>query len=716
MRARRLASVLAVAFVLLGGTVSGAPIAAAASVSGLSAALALGPDCKGDPPVPLSPSGLLSVRPAATSDGDPFADTRTSIQSVYGTNFGWWTYDNGCAAGSAILPGLGTNIATLVGLQIAGLAPNWGQALMSAVVNPTWTHQLDSVVTNATASTSAGVWYPWLTVSLLLVAVLSFRHAVRGAIPAVVTGVVWSLLVLVVVTWTVNYPRESVDLLDSGIQTAVVSTATGFSGGAASSATSPGVQAVQEMDHEWDLMVRSTLYLSWLQGAFGSADSATAKTYGPALFKATHFSWSEYDTYQADPNGKGKALVDRKAGSFRQIADQVQASDPVAYQAFTGNNYWDRLGIGLLSLVEMIVVAWFLLVAAVIILVAYLLVRLVVPLAPAAGVFFLVEPLRAMALGWLRRIAGLLVMGPLFFLAALVVGRFNSAVMSSDLNMLLKLVLVGAVAVLAWRLLRPHSMAARLRVPGLAALGGYLGSKAAWPRRASVSDNDAASSGEYAAADQTSAMEGPVYVGSSLASRGSPRVFEHAPEESIVFTATNTAAGHHTTARGGTFAPRSPAVLATAAEGADALGPGSPDQRGLVSTPHRVALQAPPEVRRPIALPGVPDVLPLDGRSVDLAAGPDVPHSIASVQHPLSSSEVGDHPQGARTAESGANVVADRVQVGMPCDEPRADSDSVPADVHVANVTYDSSGRPVFQIYTPERDVEESRGGVVYGA
>ena len=70
-----------------------------------------------------------------------------------------------------------------MGFQIPGLAPSWGMGLMSAVVNPTWTDKLDSVVSSTTASIAAGVWYPWLTVALLVVAVLTLVRATRGALP-----------------------------------------------------------------------------------------------------------------------------------------------------------------------------------------------------------------------------------------------------------------------------------------------------------------------------------------------------------------------------------------------------------------------------------------------------------------------------------------------------------------------------------------------------
>ena len=367
----------------------------------------------------------------------------------------------------------------------------------------------------------------------------------------------------------------------------------GFSGegsgaGTAASSQSLPEQAKAGLDHEWDVMVRSTLYRSWLQGAFGNADSKTATTYGPDLFKATHFSWAEYDTYTADPNGQGKAIVDAKANQFRTIADKVQATDPVAYQSFTGNNYWDRMGIGVLSLIETIVVAWFLLVAAAIILLSYLLARVVIPIAPAAGVFFLIEPLRNFALGWLRKVAGLLIMGPLFFLAALVVGRFNSAIMGSDLNPMLKLVFVGAVAVLAWKLLRPTSMAGKVKIPGLAALGGYLGSKHGAQEAVEQEQKAARKPGTVGEDESGSA---PVYVGDSTGVARRPSMFEQPMDDPIVYTATRTDRGEQ---RAGTFAPRDPdavdagplrvPVAVQAQQGAPALEPGHPHAVAAAAT------------------------------------------------------------------------------------------------------------------------------------
>ena len=638
-----------------------------------SPAHALGPDCKGDPPTPLSPYGLLANKPAVTSDADPFTTPATSIQSVYGTNFGWWTYDNGCAAGSDILPSLGTNIATLIGFTIPGLAPNWGQSLMTAVVNPTWTTQLDKVVTSTTQATASGVWTPWLTVTLLLVASITLTRAFRGQMPALLTGLAWSLTVLVVVSWTISYPTTSAQMLDSGIQTAVVATAEGFNDTPPAFGQTPAEQAQAALDMEWDQMVRATLYRSWLQGAFGSADSKTATTYGPDLFKATHFSWSEYDTYTADPTGKGKALVDAKANDFRRVADLIQQSDQVAYASFTGANYWDRMGIGLLSLVEVVIVAWFLLCASVIILMAYLLIRLLIPIAPAAGVFFIVEPLRDVAVGWLRKVASLLVMGPLFFLAALLVGRYNAAIMASDLNLILKLVFVGGVAVLAWKLLRPASMAGRLKIPGLAAVTSYLGARGGV--KAAEQDDDGFGpikqrkpwrDDDEAPVTQSSA---PVHTGTVAAPAAVP-VMERAPVEGIV---------HAGEDRPGTFAPR-PAVYRDAVVRGD-LAPDVPEPRS-----------------------------PRELRALSAVALPDEP-APAGVATPTRA------PAVTQNQPQHEPITDDRV-IEAPAPQPhtvepeRLVDTTRLAEFHPANLTIDQNGNPVFEIYRPDHDRTEQE--IVY--
>ena len=173
--------------------------------------------------------GSSACGPRSPPRLDPFTTAGVSIASVYGTNYQWWAYDNGCGAGSDIMPRLTTNIANVIGLQLPGLLLAIGQGLFTAVIDPSsWIGFLDKPIEHATASVAAGVWFPFLSLALLLVAVVTLLRAARGRLAATITATVWALTVLVLVTWVVGYPTESVKLLDSGIQTAVVATAQGF--------------------------------------------------------------------------------------------------------------------------------------------------------------------------------------------------------------------------------------------------------------------------------------------------------------------------------------------------------------------------------------------------------------------------------------------------------------------------------------------------------
>ena len=133
-----------------------------------------------------------------------------------------------------------------------------------------------------------------------------------------------------------------------------------------------------------DDVVRSTQYRTWLAGAFGDPDSATAKKYGPRVFRSTHFSWQEYDTYRKDPNGEGKKVLEAKQDAFKEHAEAVKKSDPVAYEYFKGEHWSQRATTALVNLAVVGVVCGFLLVAGLAILLSFALIRLIVAMSAAA--------------------------------------------------------------------------------------------------------------------------------------------------------------------------------------------------------------------------------------------------------------------------------------------------------------------------------------------
>lgn len=425
-----------------------------------------------DAPLPASPQGPASMAVRVTkapADADPFTDPQVSIESVYGTTPQFFTYDNGCTG--QFMAGAGTALANIV-VEVTGLLPNWTHALLHSVLAPgSWLHDLERPVVAALAATRSGVWTPWLPVVVLAVAVVVFLRARHGRLAGSVSAAAWALLVLVVASWVMNYPVAAVHGVDAGVQEATKLIATGFDG--RHHARDESADAV--MDHQMDQVVRSTQYRTWLTGTFGDPESGTAKTYGPRLFDATHFTWDEHAAYAKDPTGKGKKIVEAKAAAFKQIAEKVKSDDPRAYEYLQGGKWSQRIVAALLNGVMVLVVCGFLLVAGVSILLAYALIRLLVPFAPVAGVLFMVDHTRDLAVGMLKKVVGPLVMGPVCLLLGLVLLRFDTAILAASTWFPVKLGVLGCLAVVAWMLARPDAYSLGLLRRGVGYGVGLLG-------------------------------------------------------------------------------------------------------------------------------------------------------------------------------------------------------------------------------------------------
>lgn len=453
-----------------------------------------------DPPMPASPYGdgswivrLSTADPVITGGhqvaggdtssraADPFTDKGVSLESVYGTTPQWFTYDNGCTG--RVMAGAGTSLGNIA-LELEGALPNWVEALLSAVVDPSsWSSALDQPVARATAAVADGVWGPWLGIALILVAILVMLRSREGRLGGAITAAAWALGVLVIVSWLVQYPVESVRMVDSGVRRAVVDIVGSFDngqqpgpgGGGGSSAAS----AKLAIDHQMDNIVRDTMYRTWLTGVFGDPDSSTARQYGPRLFRDTHFSWTEYDTYKADPSGAGAKIVEDKQNDFKLVAAKVKDSDPVAYSYFTGSHWSQRLSLVVVNGLVLVVVCGFLLMSGLAILLAFALVRILVPFAPVAGIVYMLESTRELALGMLKKVVGPLVMGPVYLVVGLVLLRFDATLLTSSLWLVVKIALIFVTTWVAWRLTRPAAYG--LRVPGLAtvrrAVTTYIGAR-----------------------------------------------------------------------------------------------------------------------------------------------------------------------------------------------------------------------------------------------
>lgn len=443
--------VLALGLTIVGPALaaSAAPVATVGPVATKACAAA---------PEPTSPfaglSGKFYGEPATASDGDPFANQNVKIADVYGYSYQWVDYDNGCLPGSDVLPQAQTDMANVL-LGGSAAVSAFTHGLFSLVVTPDFLAPLDGVLTSATSAIKGGFWDPWLSAILILVAAGVLIAAMRAEVSSAVTTVGWALLVLVGATYVMSYPVSSARAVDELVQTTIATSARAI--GATNETSDPPARestdhAQAALDDMFDTINRDTFYEAWLEGTLGSSDSAVAQTHGPELFRASHLSWSEAETVKDDPDA-GQAIVDAKKALWVATAAAVEREDSGAYQQLTGNNgRWDAAGTVALRVALMMP---FLVVAAVFIVVAYVVTRVFVPLAPAFGVLGLLYAAQDWVLGVLKQVGRFIILGPAFFIAALANLLLDTAVLDSDIAFGLKLVIVAAIPFVLFKLLRP---------------------------------------------------------------------------------------------------------------------------------------------------------------------------------------------------------------------------------------------------------------------
>lgn len=739
-RKRLTAVLLALATMLLAGLVLPSGIASA-----------LPGDCKGDAPKPQSPYAHFAVKPVTTSDGDPFTDPNVSMESVWGTEYRWATYDNGCNPASSIMPSVGTNVANLIGLELPGLLPNWSHYVMDQVIDPSgWIGPLEKPMVEATKSAEEGVWAPWAGVVLVILGCLVMWAARGGQLARSITALLWAGSVLLLTTWFMQYPTEASGLVDSGVRTAVTSVASGFADDGTGGQGRPA--ALAAMDKNYDAIVRNTQYRSWLEGAFGSAESPTAKKYGPDAFKSTHFSWKEYDEYLADPEGKGKKLIEAKAETFKKTADAVAGADPVAYQHFTGNEWSSRITTGVLNGVMVTGITLFLFAAAIAVFMAYVIVRLVVPLSPAAGVIFMLDTFREMAMGLLRRVAQPLVMGPVYLLAGLLMSLYDAAVLNAQgLNFVVKMIFLLATTYLVWKLLRPQwiagigsghgrGMMSAVRTYMASRTGAEAGVEAAQKPAPSHPQEEQTASGSGAPVALPVSTQRPGLVAgdrpaSLPASASTPGVFV---ERGAIPMPASTEGVSPRPTRGmralppvgdvpGASGPAvAPAALPAGESSLDESPAEMPPEVGVVATgagQHelRPLAAAPDEDLAEAPEPGVVAASGATERGPDLpATDPGVVVGGGALDRGSDLPATGEGAPSGERSDQGATF-APRPQVGVApppagSQEPQApvqgwvvSSDHLP-DVAEANEVLDNSGRPVFVVYSPAGSTTYYRG------
>ncbi|WP_323101188.1 hypothetical protein [Intrasporangium sp. YIM S08009] len=477
--------VAAVGMLALGGSASASP----ASPEAASALPAAPWDCKSAPTPSLPDTGLPGFfDPAPTPappKGDPWAaGRRTTIYDQYGyAGLGWSTYDTGCMGG---LGEMDATIDTFIGNALLG-GGVWISSATNGIHNRVahpeqYMKPLDNVVATVTTRLHDAIWSPWGIVSFLGVAVLLLFYSLSGRLSSVMSGAVWAIFVLAVLSGISQYPTRVASFFDQAITSSVASVNESAAG-----LTGPG--AGDPTRAQGALIVDDILYQSWLRGEFGDPDSPAAKKWGPLLFRESTFSRAELATARSTPDGMEK-MTQQKADDWVATTQEIQDQDPLAYAAVQGKAK-GRAGAGFMSFIGVTFTAVFRLIADIFMFAGLVMLRLLVMFFPAAAVFGVIAPM-ASIVRRIGNIAGASVVNVIAFGVGSAIHSVAIAAIIKEANGagmgILALVMCLVVSLAAFILLMPllsltsmlgqTSQRAMLRNVGRTTLGYFVGRKA----------------------------------------------------------------------------------------------------------------------------------------------------------------------------------------------------------------------------------------------
>ncbi len=327
----------------------------------------------------------------------------------------------------------------------------------------------DPLLTTATEAIYTRVFSVFGVVTIAVVGMYLLWRSRQAQMSAALTTAGWALLILVAVTALAKWPVQSAKVADSALvgTLSVVHDAIGPASKAPTTCDDPDhpeacVDTRPPAVRAGDTAVQTLLYRNWLRGVLGSADSETAKKYGPALYRAKSFSWEDIEAIQSNP-ARRQSLIDTKQNDWKKVAEQIKTEDPEAYEYLKGTKGMERVGAGFIAILASIAYASFDIVASLLVLLGFVVIRWAVIAAPALGTVGLLRPASA----GIRRLANAVVAAviniAIFGTGAAVYLLAVDLIMSTaSLPGWLQVTLVLLCGVVGWMLLRPYTRITQL--------------------------------------------------------------------------------------------------------------------------------------------------------------------------------------------------------------------------------------------------------------
>jgi hypothetical protein len=411
-----------------------------------------GVDCK-EAPLPEAPgrgpTGIFLDEPKTLPTGESWQGDHPVFEHYGYAGYRWNTYDLGCGADLARNPGavVGTEVGNWL-YELPKLAVGLTIFTVDAAFHPDFMNVFNPLVLNTTRALKAALFDQWIGVLLVVVgATLLWKARSMAMSQALVMGA-WALFVLIVVTAVVQWPLRAGEVTDQAITQTLGGVNRGINGSDASA--DPADEVSQNLTN-------AVLYEQWKMGQFGDANSATASKYARAMWESQTLTWAEARTVAADPDGDGKDLLEAKAKRYESTAEKIKKEDPDAYAYLTGKRSSERFGAAFIASFAAAVACPFLLMSSVLILAAYLIVRLAVIFLPAIATLGVAYQFRGMVKG-LGSVVAAAVVNCIAFGVGAAVAIYGIGVLLSPTNglpQILRLFLVALLTFIMWVVCKP---------------------------------------------------------------------------------------------------------------------------------------------------------------------------------------------------------------------------------------------------------------------
>jgi hypothetical protein len=298
----------------------------------------------------------------------------------------------------------------------------------------------------------ADLWLPLITIVILLTALWFIVKVMRGESGAAVKAAAVTLLGSMLLVVVINYPEKSAQIFDGTVKGAV---AVSYSG------TIPEADSSAEIaDGIVGRVFQATMYDRWCEGMVGG-DPAAGDKWCPKLWKSLYLSRHEQLNTKGD---KRKDLVEKKGDEFEEVAEEIKDQDPSAYAVLTGRDYQARILAAGTANVVWPLVAIFPLASLFVLMVALMLLRVGVVLAPIIGPLLIHPAARRASRTGLHMVGAALLNAILFGVASALFLRMEVAVMAAtDMPVAVRLIALGVLMVAFLVITKPLLHLKRMR-------------------------------------------------------------------------------------------------------------------------------------------------------------------------------------------------------------------------------------------------------------